>query len=352
MLTHDDIRLFFFSVFPEGQPGGGVAMVSRYLNSGLQLPGGRAHIFIPDCHLLTTDDANCYPKYHFQLKDDLELFLKGLKDLKISNRGEVTVWSLGDLFDLWRARGNLGDKGELDAITAEYAPIMDLLLTSPPNGVRAELIAGNHDYAIHLLPEWSARRFALIENQPGKGDLLILHGDTLDAIEKIPLGLKELGVKVATWISAGQHELDQEDQQRMGVVNRNLADGDTMIGAGKVRLYTAGGDTEGDEVNVVSPDRPGTKPESKQYYEAARELALALKSHGHDVRTVIVGHSHFARIVAGDRGDGIPFSLMDCGAWFGQCRLSSKGPWILSAQVGVLVGSDMRIYQLGTRPAV
>lgn len=350
MLTHDDIYSSFLSVFPESRSGGGVPMVSRYYNGGLQLPAGRAHIFLPDCHLLTCDDAAFYPKYHFMLKDDLERFLRGLKDLKAGKRGELTVWCLGDLFDLWRARSNLGDKGELDAITAEYAPIMELLFTSPPHGVRAEMIAGNHDYAIHLLQEWSAKRFELLENGSGKGDVLILHGDALDAVEKLPLSLKELAVKVATWVSAGQHELDHEDQQRMGTVNRTLRDGDSTIGADKVRLYATGGGSWGDVMNVVSPDNPRLKPGSKQYYDAARELAVALKDHGHDIRTVIVGHSHFARIVAGERGDGVPFALMDCGAWFGQCRLSSKGPWMLSAQIGVLVGSDLRIYQLGTRP--
>ena len=39
------------------------------------------------------------------------------------------------------------------------------------------------------------------------------------------------------------------------------------------------------------------------------------QSGGKDVRLVIIGHTHHARIVRGTRPDGTLFVLMDCGAW-------------------------------------
>jgi UDP-2,3-diacylglucosamine pyrophosphatase LpxH len=347
MLTHDDVQSCFESVFPAGQPNGGVFMVSRFQCDDLKLPHDRAHVFIPDCHILRDADAQCYPKNHFKLKSELEAFIRGLAKLKSANRGALTVWCLGDFFDFWRARGNLGDQGELDAITAEYGSLMTLVCTSA--GVRAEMIAGNHDYPLHLLRGWSARRFALLENQQGEGDILILHGDAFSATEKIPAEIKKLAVKLATWVSSGKQELDKDDQKRLAAENRNLADGDKPIGADKVNLDAAGRDDGNGAVNVVDPE--GGNKGATKYYQEARELAFALKKHGHDIRAVVMGHSHSARIVAGSRRDKVPFALLDCGAWFGKCRLSASDPWIMSAQVGVIVASEMRIYQLGSRRA-
>lgn len=345
MLTHDDILSSLLFSFPEGQPGGGIALVSSFQNDDLHLPIGRARIFIPDCHLLTEADAKYYSKNHFQLKDQLECLLRGLTALKNNNRGAMTVCCLGDLFDFWRTRGNLGDKAEYDAITSEYSTIMELLFTS--QGVRAELVAGNHDYAMHLNNEWPAKRFMITERRPREGQILILHGDVLDSVENLPVDIKKLGVKLATWVSAGEHELDQEDQEMMAARNRTMQHGNKVIGADKVQLKAADTYNVSDSFNVVDPVL--AKPGNAQFYNEARELALALKSHGHDVRTVVIGHTHSARIVAGEREAGVPFALMDCGAWLGTCRIKTKGPLMQSAQIGVVVGSVMRIYQVGTQ---
>jgi hypothetical protein len=62
----------------------------------------------------------------------------------------------------------------------------------------------------------------------------------------------------------------------------------------------------------------------------------------------VIGHTHRARIVRGKRPDKTPFVLMDCGAFVGTSFLSDEldAP-IANAQVGVKVGNDLRIYQLG-----
>ena len=63
---------------------------------------------------------------------------------------------------------------------------------------------------------------------------------------------------------------------------------------------------------------------------------------------MIIGHTHHARIVRGTRPDGTLFVLMDCGAWVDTSFLSNEldGP-MANAQIGVKVGNDLRIYQLG-----
>jgi hypothetical protein len=62
----------------------------------------------------------------------------------------------------------------------------------------------------------------------------------------------------------------------------------------------------------------------------------------------VIGHTHRARLVQGKRADGSPFVLMDCGAFVGTSFLSDEldAP-VANAQIGVKVGNDLRIYQMG-----
>jgi hypothetical protein len=66
------------------------------------------------------------------------------------------------------------------------------------------------------------------------------------------------------------------------------------------------------------------------------------------VRLVVIGHTHRARIVRGKRPDGTLFVLVDCGALVGTSFLSDEldAP-IANGQIGVKVGNEIRIYQLG-----
>ena len=86
----------------------------------------------------------------------------------------------------------------------------------------------------------------------------------------------------------------------------------------------------------------------QQLYVKARERADQETANGRDVSLVVIGHTHHARIILGSRSDGKPFAFMDCGAWVGTGFLSAtmNAP-IWNAQIGVKVGDDLRIYQLG-----
>jgi len=359
MLTHDEVLESLHNLFPSNPnhpEGGGVTLVARYNNANVQLPSRRTHIFIPDCHLLNQEDAGAYPKYHFVQDVDLRSFLDGLRQLKAGRRGELIVWHLGDLFDVWRARGGRSAKEEVDEIAAQYGPIIDLLMSPPPGGCRAEVLAGNHDYVLHTLQEWRAPRFRIIsDDDPAGGDALVLHGDVFSWVERtFPDDLQAAAVRLATWVSSGEHRLHQEDRDIVAAVNRNLKTGDQTIGMAKAQLFggrpPAGIGVDA-AINVIDGDRGNENAPNKEFYAVAKALALELKKHGHNIRVVVIGHTHWARLVAGDRGDGDPFVLMDCGAWFGQCRLGSGEPWIWSAQIGVMIQDDLRLYQLGWREA-
>ena len=74
----------------------------------------------------------------------------------------------------------------------------------------------------------------------------------------------------------------------------------------------------------------------------AMELASPLP----ELRTIVIGHSHQARIClhrnAHDPGNNLV--LVDCGAWIESAQFGDAV--VPSCQIGVLCGGDMRIYQL------
>jgi hypothetical protein len=193
--------------------------------------------------------------------------------------------------------------------------------------------------------EWNAARFWFLNDScAGVADALVIHGDSFDWAENFfPQALKAAGVQLARMASAGRHELDHEDLLGVLAINDLIPRDDTPVGVAQADLGNAD-DPADPRFNVVKWTSP--VGDVGRYFAGAREMALALLARGRDVRLVVCGHSHDARIVVGDRGDGVPFALMDCGAWLGECRFGPTSAWRASAQVGVLVGNDMRIYQL------
>jgi UDP-2,3-diacylglucosamine pyrophosphatase LpxH len=345
MIGHDEIEHFLSANFPAQGPDKGLRLVARYAEPAMGLPAGRARLFIPDIHLLSVIAGLEFPKTGFRLDTELTRFLKALAAFKTANPGELDVFQIGDIFDIWRVRGSGGSKRKVEDIAADHAEVLELLLFGPPVGCRASILAGNHDVDLHTLAEWNAPRFWFLnDSAAGVPDVLAIHGDCFDFAENFfPDKLQEAGVKLAKQASSGEHELDHEDILRVLALNDTLPKKDKPIGDPAAELG-AGGGPGPERFNLV----PWSKAVGKlgKYFEAAREMAFALKERGRDIRLVICGHSHDARIVVGDRGDGVEMALMDCGAWLGKCRFGAASAWRSSAQVGVLVGNDARIYQL------
>lgn len=356
MLTHADIQAAFEQAFPDA-----VHLVARYADEALDLPGGRAHLFLPDFHLLNHEDAKAYPNSGFKQGDDLLRFLKGLATLKDENPAMLRVWHLGDIFDIWRARGGLGPAAEVNKIAADYAEIVDRLRMGPPFGVRARIMAGNHDYPLHQLSEWQAARFRIIENDDrDAGDVLVLHGDVFSWVEGLPDEIQARAVRFARWVSSGNKDLF-DDEDTVATLNRDLPTGDRAIGEPKADLFDPSADANGvdtdDPINVIDGERGHPKAKRKKFFKGAKALAEAFRERGHHIRLMVIGHTHMGRIIRGtlaetDTDASEPFVLMDCGSWYGTCRLAPDGPFIHSAQVGVLAGNEVRLYQLGHREAV
>jgi UDP-2,3-diacylglucosamine pyrophosphatase LpxH len=349
MLNHQDILEKLRSAFPGER---GVTLVARYADDALKLPTRRAHVFIGDCHMLNNEDTQAYPKYQFLQSEDLRTLLKALTELKAAGPGQLRVWHLGDLFDIWRARGGIGPAAEVDKITHDHHEIVDYLREGPPGGVRARIIAGNHDYALYELGEWRADRYRIVDNDaPDGGDILVLHGDVFSWIEKLPDERQARAVRFATWHAAGTKVLSNNEEPIIAEINRGL-NRDTPFGEGEVLLASARptdlAAAPPEPINVIDGDAGDPDADNKKNFAGAKELAKAMRERGHNIRLMITGHAHYARLVQGAIGD-TRFVLMDCGAWIGYVRLSKDEDRIHSGQIGVMVGNELRLYQIGWR---
>ena len=355
MINHDELLASLRPLFPDAPGAPGIKLIGRYRDAALNLASRWTLVFLPDMHLLDDADATSYPKYHFSRNPqgtNLEATLRALATLRGQRPGQLLVYQLGDLFDVWRARSGATEKLKVDSIAGAHSAVIDLLRSSPPLGVKARLLAGNHDYVIHHLPDWQALRFELISaSAPGAGDVLVVHGDAIDwAEEAAPDELQAWAVRLASDHDGGTRQFDLSDQRAATVTNQRLAAGDEVIGLGLTQYQDHGLLGAVADIAAIGADLAGLNigvdPRTRFFRQAATAARL-LKQHGHDVRVVVIGHTHSARMVYGDRGDGQRMVLMDCGAWFGKCKFGAAGADLWAQQLGVLADNDLRIYQLG-----
>ena len=357
MITHSQILDNFTLAFPPPNPGdnANVFSVSCHKDETLGFPEEEAYVFIGDIHLLTKNDAKKYPKKQFVQPKDFTTFLASLKELKERWTDNFKVYQVGDLFDVWRALGEGSEEKKVDDIFLDFEDMGDMLKSDPPFGADTTIIAGNHDYALHKLPDWYAPRLHTIKDIEGKDRILVIHGDILDPIEKFPDWIKALAVRIAKGAKSDGYIIDEADKDEKEVVefNKKIVSGEGKIGLGSQELIED--DSSRDHFksapyNVIDGDKLPEDDRRLRFYKSAKELALKLRTeHALDIRTIVIGHSHYARVIKGDRGDGELFSLVDCGAWYGKCRLGrTQGyPWIHCGQIVILTENEFRIYQLG-----
>ena len=315
-----------------------LTQVARYQDEALGIVDERMHIFFPDCHLLNRSDAAQYPNYHF-VQDKLFLTTaQTLQRLTTGHEEDVRYYHLGDLFDLWRASLGSGNAEKVTAIRADFQTATKLLREQRPFGLDAIVLAGNHDFDLRDLSGWKSPRYVLLDSTaPGGTTRLLLHGDVFDGIELLPEWLKEFGVRLA---KSHKGEAVDLDAGRALKPDPGMTTADRQGRAPVKRLGAAG--THG----PAGPRFNVSGPEGHEFFQSARTLVEELGKQGLDIRLVVIGHTHHARLAVGARATGKPFVLMDCGAWLGDCVLPGTANPVPSSQIGVARGNDLRIYQV------
>jgi UDP-2,3-diacylglucosamine pyrophosphatase LpxH len=377
MLSHDEILAALEKEFPRnapGQPANGVFLVARLLEPELTMTDPRPYVFIPDIHLVPSKDADDFPWVTARpVQVDGLTRLAGVLGRLRQIDASLRVWQLGDCFDLWRT----GDEGgavaaDVKATLKDQKTLVDALF----KGAGAQLLAGNHDQEL-VDYRWSGGPQALntvvLDRGASAADIILAHGHQFDPIETLPRQFKEFFARGATQKvpptprsmleAANPHWQPPKPQDpppsRPGDRNRFL--NFDLDPADPLPLAQ-------DTVNVVpyvpvqDPARAfidsfgggGRKPTvdgpRQTFFTDISWWAEGLSKDGgnQNVRLVVIGHTHQARIVRGVRPDRSLFVLMDCGAWVDSTFLSNRlDQPIANAQIGVRVGNDLRIYQLG-----
>lgn len=375
MLTHDDILAALRREFPSGGPGGdpdGVFLVARLQEPGLAMGDPTPYVFLPDIHLVPKADADRF-RWATARESQVDLLtrLAGLLGRLRSTDASLRVWQLGDCFDLWRTDGAGGNpEDDVSATQAAHQPLFDALY----GNAGLQLLAGNHDQELlkFRLPGGpQALNTVILDRGESTADAVLAHGHQFDPIETLPRDVKEFFARGATELvpptprsmleAANPHwkpePINAPAPRRPGDANQFLhfglkRDDPVPLGAAAVNVVP--------NIPVLDPAKAfvdsfggGRKPtvdgpRQTFFTDVAWYAKQMSQTGGRDVRLVVIGHTHRARIVRGKRPDGTLFVLVDCGALVGTSFLSDEldAP-IANGQIGVKVGNEIRIYQLG-----
>ncbi len=320
-----------------------VQLVARLQDDRLNFPqSNELHVFIPDLHLITAarrvEGGYQYGTNHPAL---LLAVVKSLRALQLAAApaGDVVVYQIGDLFDLWRQVDGLDPNANAaSAIQNDQASLVAALRDPDLN---AQFLLGNHDYDLYRFPNFDAwqRSFILAPS------VMLLHGDVFDWVEKLPDELQNLVLYLFTASHpAGTADLEKlrpvNNQQRAGRKFRNFIQNQVAAPTGHWR--EAGEDGGNWNVQVA-----GTAPaEMLLYLDAARQkCGEANRQFGSRLGMAVIGHTHQARIAVHDSGDEF-FALMDCGAWIENCCTADDPTPLPNAQIAALGANEARIYQL------
>lgn len=299
-------------------------------------------VFIPDFHLLTQKDERKY-RYGFNCKEQMIGILKAFKSFRkgLADEESLTVYQLGDFVDLWRQGNNDATK-----ILEEHYDIYGHL-TGSPSALHAWFLLGNHDLdlADHGgFRVWN-RRYYFPMRDPRA---LVVHGDVFDLVERFPEAFKRLFV----YVFGPLHDPTAYDFEALQRVVRRAHGGKQYKKHIQAEYHdiadcsSAGGSVPDRMFNVVRVTDPLDTTAHEFLPAALRSVQQVKSGFGLKLTTVVIAHTHRARMVVYEGGAGEFLLLMDCGAWIEQYRTPTASEPKPNAQIGVLVGNDCRIYQI------
>lgn len=320
-----------------------VQLVARLQDDRLNFPqSNELHVFIPDIHLITAARRiEAGYQYGTNYPALLETVVNSLRQFRLASApsGEVVVYQIGDLFDLWRQVDGLDpDASAASAIQNDHASLL-VALRDPD--LNAQFLLGNHDYDLYRFPNFDAwqRSFILPPS------VMLLHGDVFDWVEKLPDELQNLVLFLFTASHpAGTAELEKlRPLNRKSKGNRKFRDFIQNQSPAPTGIWRDAANHDSNWNVQVE----GVAPKEMLVYlnEARQKCDQANRQFGSALRMAVIGHTHQARIAVHDTGQEF-FALMDCGAWIENCSAAGDPTPRPNAQIAALGANEARIYQL------
>jgi UDP-2,3-diacylglucosamine pyrophosphatase LpxH len=324
-----------------------VSLVAALRDDRLGFPDARdLRVFIPDLHLISAARLAA-GGFRFSTNHEPLLIevLGVLKQLKLAAAADerVVITHLGDILDLWREVPGIDPREEIAArIANDHAGLMNAL-RDPDLG--ATLFLGNHDYELYHWASYAecVRQLFIPEDQPR---VLVLHGDVFDWIERAPDAVQDV---LVYYFAPGTRPTDYALGQMRRLVGRTTPDPNAAAGIQgppPARLNGLQTTTSGDIPARFNLQHAGDAAANTKFLNLAYDaVGRPDNPYGLPISTVIIGHTHHARIAVRETGDRL-FTLIDCGAWIEHCSIDGSADPLPSAQLGVLCGNEARIYQL------
>jgi UDP-2,3-diacylglucosamine pyrophosphatase LpxH len=325
-----------------------VRLVAAYTDDQLGFPGSDSiQVFIPDLHLLSAARRAHYA-YGTNNESTLIQVVAQLGKLKADamQRGQgVVVFHIGDYLDLWRETLlPLSDPGIPDQIKDSHTDLVNLI--EDPN-LNTHFLLGNHDFDLYTLTAYNTweRRFFIPGDAP---NAIVMHGDYFDWVEKeVPEELRDIAVylfgeshEAGTAVLGEMQDLTHKYNLAQDYTNRIQLAAPAPLGA-----MQAGESAIGANYNLQTADN--SVAGGLAFLDSAcQECVNANTNSGTQLRMVIIGHTHHARIATKTMPDGKPFALVDTGAWIENCAEAANGTVFPNAQITALSANQVRIYQL------
>jgi UDP-2,3-diacylglucosamine pyrophosphatase LpxH len=324
-----------------------VRLVASFRHDQLGFPGDTdLLVILPDMHVLSHARRAAF-RYGLNQEELLVDVLGGITGLKTAAAEDesVEVIHIGDYLDLWRESQAPGAGADIPRRIKQDHPALVAALES--EDLDASFLLGNHDFDLYRWANYSAweRRYFLPADIP---QVLILHGDYFDLLERVPEDVKEFFVYFVAK-DPGQYQVGKLNDKMAALTRRENAKHDyrdhlrlpqpARVGA----MQAAAGAKVPEEWNI---QREGADGASVEFLNSAYDECMkANREFGLKLRTVIIGHTHHARIAVKTQADGSPFTLIDSGAWLEKC-VDDAGGVAPNAQITALSANEVRIYQL------
>jgi UDP-2,3-diacylglucosamine pyrophosphatase LpxH len=362
-----------------------VRIVARLYND--ELLGGDStattYVFLPDLHLVSAAAERRY-RYGFRkltpqrviprdaLLSEFGQRLLAMRDA-VAERSRLVTVVLGDLIAVWREQNQPNEDvtSMVRRILDDFSDIQNFLLKMGAGSLRARLLLGNHELwnqtgVINSITLARARKGHLL-TVGNATSVVATHGHIFDGLEEmLDDRVQEFFVeRFGPRVSGKTRKLDRRADRERAAANSNPR-GDPP----QVLRNLAEAELLSDWVNVWATNqlaRPADRKRSHRFLPGVLDLADGLRQGRQpaldkldlgdegplpDLRTMVIGHTHHARISV-HRDTQSPdrdLVLLDCGAWIESCRFTGERAPVPSCQIGILCGGDARIYQLDPIP--
>jgi UDP-2,3-diacylglucosamine pyrophosphatase LpxH len=273
-------------------------------------------ICIPDMHLLERGPDDDFLDRNLDHETRCLAFLDFLVKLQAAEKESLEIVQIGDLFDLWQARGNT------NLIESAYTDILGLI-----DYLQSIYVVGNHD--IDLVQwykdkgETFGRIWRYFSTAQGQRTVIYEHGFQADFFNNQNSWSGVLGKEVTKIVGMLEY-LDPDIDVNLG----NAWDAVSKT----FSMYNAG-------LTPIKNPENFSQHEYFNYYIDLMEKYNRGDTDDHhdptDLSLAVIGHTHSARLVKRPKHDKFYF-LMDCGSWVNGGH-----------EFGVIAGADMAVCQWG-----